>query len=111
MVWTIAIATFLGTVVAALLIFWIFLIRNRACKKKGNIVGIPDSSTARPRKLGLGALCSVTKFAFADTRSLYIEPMDATAPCLVQTPKRPSAFSVSVENSKREKLLKPDSNQ
>src|SRR5215469_8329097 len=37
--------------------------------------------------------------------------MDASATCLIQTPKRPSAFSVSAKNLQREKLLTPDSNQ
>jgi hypothetical protein len=47
------------------------------------------------------------KFAFADTRSRYTELTAATARYLIQTPKRPTAFSVSAKHSKKEKPLMP----
>jgi hypothetical protein len=47
------------------------------------------------------------KFAFADIRSRFTELTAATAGGLIQTPKRPSAFSVSAKHSKNEKPLTP----
>ena len=47
------------------------------------------------------------KFAFAGTRSPYIEATDATARYLIQTLRKPTVLDVRAKNLKRKKPLTP----